>query len=61
MILSLRGRIETRLFLVAAVGIPWAAFITLVTAGRAEGLLRVLGVMAVMAALGLFWEGLYHG
>jgi hypothetical protein len=63
--LSLRGRLETRWFLAAAVGLPWTVALALLLrpgsggAGPAAGSAAV--TVVVMALLGSLWELAYHG
>jgi hypothetical protein len=63
--LSLRGRLETRAFLLATVGLLWtllSAFLAGPTAGSVwSGYRSALAALAVMGALGLGWELVYHG
>lgn len=56
--MSLRGRLETRLFLVLTIGLPWTLAVTsLSDPGRYRSNLTVLALMGV---LGLGWEFVYH-
>jgi hypothetical protein len=65
MILSLRGRLETRLFLTLAVGLPVSILTTALRrtpGGTMLGAQRSnLVLIAAMGLLGLAWEVLYHG
>lgn len=62
---TLRGRLQTRVFLAATVGVIWTGLIVpvlpvpagLATAGAYRIALEALGLMT---AAGLFWELLYH-
>jgi hypothetical protein len=63
-ILSLRGRLETRWFLTAAVALPWTLLLALVLppGGDSAALLRSTALtVALMALLGSGWELVYHG
>jgi hypothetical protein len=64
-ILSLRGRLETRWFLAAAVGLPWTLLLTLLLRPGSDStptLLRsTAATMLLMALLGTVWELAYHG
>jgi hypothetical protein len=56
---TLSGRIQTRLALLALLGVPWAMMITpLLPGGVRYG--QALAALAVVAALGVGWELLYH-
>jgi hypothetical protein len=63
---TLRGRIETRLFLAATIGVIWTAIVTplLPRPGFAD-LSMVYGItfkaIAVVALVGIGWELVYHG
>lgn len=67
MVPTLNGRIQTRLFLLIAVGVPWTAIITPVLPRKHGGTLGgmyettffVLGTVIVVGCV--FWEPLYHG
>ena len=66
MTLTLRGRMETRLFLLALVGLAWTAVVTPVLP-RPSGMslstcYRVTyETLGLVAGIGLVWELLYHG
>jgi hypothetical protein len=64
-ILSLRGRLETRWFLAAAVALPWTLLLALLLRPGNDStttLLRSTAVtVALMALLGSGWELAYHG
>jgi hypothetical protein len=64
-ILSLRGRLETRWFLAVAVALPWTVGLALLLDPRTDALAltaRSAAVtVAVMAVLGSVWELAYHG
>jgi hypothetical protein len=65
MVPTLAGRIQTRLFLLLIVGVPWTAIISAVgphAAGPSGHLYGVTyWVLAEVAIVGcLFWEPLYH-
>ena len=58
MTLSLRGRLETRVFLVLTVGVVWTIGLTTV---RGPASYRSnLTMLALMGAIGVGWELLYH-
>ncbi len=67
MVPTLSGRIQTRLFLLAVIGIPWTLIITPLAPhhpGATTGHLyqATFWVLAEVAIVGcLFWEPLYHG
>ncbi|MEY2431085.1 MAG: hypothetical protein QOC92_810 [Acidimicrobiaceae bacterium] len=63
---TLRGRIETRLFLAATVGVIWTAFVSpLIPRPGFADLSMVYGItfkaIAVVAFVGIGWELVYHG
>jgi len=64
-ILSLRGRLETRWFLAAAVALPWTLLLALLLRPGEDGVLVVVrstaATVALMAVLGSAWELAYHG
>ncbi len=63
---TLSGRLQTRLFLIVAIGLPWTLLVSpIVTAlgGRsfADTLRLTVAAVLVMGVLGLvIWEPLYH-
>lgn len=59
MSLSLRGRLETRIFLILTVGLAWTLALTTlhVTTGSYRSNLEMLALMGV---LGVGWELAYH-
>lgn len=67
MVPTLNGRIQTRLFLLLVVGIPWTLIISPALPRKSGGTLGgmyettffVLGTVIVVGCL--FWEPLYHG
>jgi hypothetical protein len=60
MTLTLSGRIQTRLALLAVVGVPWTMMIApLLPGGVRYG--HALASLPVIAVLGVGWELLYHG
>lgn len=65
MTLCLRGRFETRLFLLAAIALPWSLVVMVLYppggADLATATRSAATVVVVMAGLGLAWECLYHG
>jgi hypothetical protein len=66
MVPTLSGRIETRLFLLAVIGIPWTALISVIgphPSGASLGSVfeTTYWVLAEVAIVGsVFWEPLYH-
>jgi hypothetical protein len=63
---TLRGRIETRLFLLATVGVVWTAIVSpLLPRPGFASLGMVYGItfkaIAVVGVVGIGWEGVYHG
>jgi hypothetical protein len=64
-ILTLRGRLETRWFLACAVALPWTLTVALLAQpGSAGALLTIRSTTAtvlLMALLGSLWELAYHG
>ncbi len=56
--MSLRGRIETRIFLIVTVGLVWTLAVTVVS--RPAALRSNLTVLALTGACGLVWELGYH-
>ncbi len=67
MVPTLSGRIQTRLFLLAIIGIPWTALISVIGphvtgAPLHEVFETTYWVLAEVAIVGsIFWEPLYHG
>ncbi|HEX3829453.1 MAG TPA: hypothetical protein VHV82_19495 [Sporichthyaceae bacterium] len=65
MILSLRGRLETRWFLATAVALPWTVALALLlrpgSAAPGSTVRSAAATVAVMALLGSVWELAYHG
>lgn len=67
MVPTLNGRIQTRVFLLLVVGIPWTVIISPALPRKSGGTLGgmyettffVLGTVIVVGCL--FWEPLYHG
>jgi len=63
MVPTLPGRIQTRLFLLTAIGVPLTALLTLtlpLDGPMAERYQATFTVLAAVAVLGLGWELLYH-
>jgi hypothetical protein len=64
-ILSLRGRLETRWFLATAVALPWTVALALLlrpgSAAPGSTVRSAAATVAVMALLGSVWELAYHG
>lgn len=63
---TLAGRIETRLFLIVMVGIPWTLMLVpflprAATMTRSHVLENALTALAVVAVAGIGWEIIYHG
>lgn len=62
--MSLRGRLETRLFLVLTVGLLWTLALTPIlrpdALGAADALRSNLVLLGLMGVLGLGWEAAYH-
>ncbi len=62
--MSLRGRLETRAFLVLTVGLLWTVALTPVLRpdglGSAAAVRSNLVLLGLMGALGLGWEAAYH-
>jgi len=56
---TLSGRIQTRLTLLALVGVPWTMLIVPLLPGDV-GHRQALAALLVVAALGVGWELLYH-
>lgn len=64
MLPTLNGRIQTRIFLLATVGVLWTLIITpvLPTGSPLGGSYRTtFTVLLLVAVLGVLWEFLYHG
>lgn len=64
MLPTLNGRIQTRVFLLAAVGSTWTAVITpaLPTGARLGASYQAtFSILLVVTVLGVLWEFLYHG
>ena len=65
MILSLRGRLETRWFLAAAVALPWTLLLALLLRPGDDSTAVVVrstaATVGLMALLGTAWELAYHG
>jgi hypothetical protein len=63
-ILSLRGRLETRWFLAAAVALPWTLLLALLLRPGDDSALVVMrsttATVGLMAVLGTGWELAYH-
>src|SRR4051794_39973881 len=59
MSMSLRGRLETRIFLVLTVGVVSTLVVTALLPGATFR--SNLTVLALMGVLGLGWELVYHG
>ena len=63
---TLVGRIQTRLFLLTVVGIPWSILITpflllFVSVGTAAGVLgAAFTALFLVAVIGMGWELVYH-
>lgn len=63
---TLFGRIQTRLFLIAIVGLPWSILIGPFlprrdTASLGDVYQSVMAALFLVAFLGVFWEFVYHG
>jgi len=63
---TLRGRIESRLFLIGTIGVIWTAWISAVLPRPAMASMgRIYGItfraLAFMAVAGIAWELIYHG
>jgi hypothetical protein len=63
-ILSLRGRLETRWFLAAAVGLPWTVLLAVLIRPGSKSAATVAAsaaaTVALMSLLGTVWECAYH-
>ncbi len=59
---TLVGRIQTRWFLVLAVGVPWTAVVSLALPGASLGDVYAATFTAILlvAVLGVGWELIYH-
>jgi len=62
---TLVGRIQTRVFLVLVIGVPWTLLIGPVLprppgASLGDAYVVLLGAVVLVAALGIGWELLYH-
>lgn len=64
MILSLRGRLETRWFLAAAIALPWMLLLALLLRPGTDSTVVVVrstaATVGLMAVLGTGWELAYH-
>jgi hypothetical protein len=64
---TLRGRLQTRIFLIVVVGGIWTAFIGLWIPGVPEGVARsdvyelLYKILLAVLVLGILWECVYHG
>ena len=63
---TLSGRIQTRLFLVATVGVVWTILLGPLLDALADGDLGdvyrlAFGALVLVAVVGIVWELLYHG
>ena len=61
---TLNGRIQTRIVIMATLGLAWTLLITLVLPGDADlgdkyGV--TLRALAIVAVVGIAWELIYHG
>lgn len=64
MLPTLNGRIQTRIFLLATVGVLWTLIITPVLptgASLAASYGATFSVLLVVTVLGVLWELVYHG
>jgi hypothetical protein len=67
MVPTLSGRLQTRIFLLVVIGVPWTLLVSLVLPRKSGGTLggmyeTTFFVLATVIVAGcVFWEPLYHG